>query len=414
VGDSGTPGLSVGVLRKPEGIEVAFGAIAVALLVVGGTAVSLRGDLVLDHVVLLAAFLVAVICVLAGGFLSRRRHQSAALALHFAATLLAAVVIRGLGRTTDILLLVLLQMHIALRLPVAWAAACHGLTLVVFTTVTMGIHGSAFDRVEVLIIGAVSAILAETVIVYRERLVHMSNRVAAQHQSLENLAAANQSFVAHLESVGAEAAERERLMITRELHDCVGYAMTNITMMMNASSYLHRKDPDKLLEYCEKTKALASTTLQETRQILYRLRSVASQGTPNLPLYLTRLCRDFEQATGVRTECNLGNLPSTVSEAVFNTLFRTVQVGFINAVRHGNTGHIVVSFWLTDECLRMSIWNDVPADVTLTEATDEGIGLRGIRERLDNVGGTMAYGQIAHGYQLTVSIPCEGEIDATD
>ena len=407
VGLQNTVEVSAGLFRRPEPIESAVGAIAVAFLGLGWLAIHARGDLFLDHVVILVTFVVAVLCVVAGAFLSRGHHRSAILTLHCITTVFAALVIRGAGRTTDVLLLVLLELHLALRLPLPWAAVGQAVTIFVFATLTLSIHGGALDRLEVLAVGVVTAILADVVFFYRERLVQSHARAAVQSQSLENLAAANQSFVAHLERVETAAAERERLLITRELHDCVGYAMTSITMMMNAVPYIKHENLEKLIEYCAKTKELASTTLQETRQILYRLRSIASQGTPSPTLFFTRLCRDFEEATGVRTECHVGNLPTSMPEAVFNTLFRAVQVGFINAVRHGNTGHITLSFWMTEPDLQMSIWNNVPNGVILTPESGEGIGLRGIRERLDVLNGSMSFGPLAHGYQLIVTIPGE-------
>ena len=197
------------------------------------------------------------------------------------------------------------------------------------------------------------------------------------------------------------------MLITRELHDCVGYAMTNIAMMMNAAQYLKQENPEKLVEYCRKTKTLASDTLQETRQILYRLRGIASQGTMSPALFFTRLCKDFAEVTGVDTECHLGNMPLTVSESVFNTLFRAVQVGFINALRHGNTDHIALSFWVAGSEMRMSIRNNVPDGVVLPPVIGEGIGLRGVRERVDSLSGSMSHGPTADGYRLDLTIPCE-------
>jgi signal transduction histidine kinase len=182
--------------------------------------------------------------------------------------------------------------------------------------------------------------------------------------------------------------------------------MTNIAMMMNASRYLRDENPEKLVEYCQKTKELASSTLQETRQILYKLRAVSGQATQSAPVFFARLCRDFSEATGVTTDCHVGNLPPSVNERVFGTLFRAVQVGFINALRHGSAGHIVLAFWVTEAELIMRIWNDTPLKA-LDPAAGEGIGLRGIRERLEVLNGRLSYGPVTDGYQVMIRIPRE-------
>ena len=241
-----------------------------------------------------------------------------------------------------------------------------------------------------------------------------TNALSFQRRSVENLAAANRSFIEHMENVEAESAERERLRITRELHDSIGYSMTNMAMMMSASRYLIEEDPDKLLEYCSKTKNLASTTLRETRQILYKLRTTGKRAIPSTPNFFIKLCLDFAEATGVQTDCNVGNLGGKLSERVFATLFRTVQVAFINALRHGNAQHITLSFWLAEDELRMHVWNNIQGSADDYDAMSEGIGLNGIRERLEIMRGRLKLGPVADGFEFVVTIPREELEHETD
>ncbi len=393
------------MFRRPEWIEIVIAGISLVVLAyVNLPEVNARSAGLMRSEILVGSCLTAL-CVVGASTLQRKVHRAGLLLLHFFSYILLLTALAGSNLIAEILLLLLLELHVSLRLPLRPALATNGVVLAATTLVGLG--SGAVDRVDVLLFGAIVLFLAELAVYYRERLVRASGTVELQSRSLENLAAANQSFVAHLESVEAESAERERLLITRELHDCVGYGMTNIAMMMNASRYLKDENPEKLVEYCQKTKELASSTLQETRQILYKLRAVSAQATPGAPLFFARLCRDFSEATGVRTDCHVGNLPSSVNERVFGTLFRAVQVGFINALRHGSTGHIVLGFWVTDAELCVRIWNDTPRGLSDPEAVGEGIGLKGIRERLDLVNGRLSYGPVPDGYQLTIMIPRE-------
>jgi signal transduction histidine kinase len=56
------------------------------------------------------------------------------------------------------------------------------------------------------------------------------------------------------------------------------------------------------------------------------------------------LCNDFSEAVGIKVTCEPGNLMSNLDEEVFNLLFRTIQVGFINALRHAKAVEIHVYF----------------------------------------------------------------------
>ena len=397
------------MFRQTEHIEIAVAGITIALLAY----IQIRvlpvdaADRGVSQVTVLAGISLTTLCALAGSFLARKEYRAGLLLLQFLAYLLLLHGLKGASMAAELMLLCLLVLHVSLRLSLVFALTADALILTCTTLVGKSVGSIDAVRIEVPMLGALFAFLAEIAVYYRERLVHAASTIDFQARSLENLTAANHSFVAHIESVEAESAERERLMITRELHDAIGYSMTNIVMMMNASRYLIDEEPEKLAEYCLKTKELASSTLQDTRRILYRLRGVAAQIPPSLPIFFARLCADFSRATGVRTDCHVGNLPACMEERVFIMLFRSVQVGFINALRHGNTEHIVLAFWLADTELRMRVWNDTRITLPDPEVAGEGIGLRGIRERLATVGGSLSYRPVIDGFEIVVTIPRE-------
>ena len=120
------------------------------------------------------------------------------------------------------------------------ALECCSLTLVVEDLSKKNLVGTSLfsdGAAAVLVAGDDAAAHVPEIVASRSQL-------SAEHQSVENLTAANDPFVQTLPEMREESAEQERLRITRELHDSIGYAMTNITMIMNAAQYLHEKDPD--------------------------------------------------------------------------------------------------------------------------------------------------------------------------
>ena len=195
------------------------------------------------------------------------------------------------------------------------------------------------------------------------------------------------------------------MRITRELHDSLGYSMTNILAMMNAIQYLIGKDPKKVGEYCSRTKSLATTTMEETRATLYKLRAVPETAPRNARIFFYKLCSDFQEATSVTTECHLGNLPEMLPGQVFHLLLRSLQVALINAVRHGKATHIRVFFWLDAVELRTTVWNSADLRLQMSAATREGIGIRGVRERLREFGGSIDAGYTEDGYMFALAIP---------
>jgi signal transduction histidine kinase len=117
------------------------------------------------------------------------------------------------------------------------------------------------------------------------------------------------------------------------------------------------------------------------------------------------MCRNFQEATGVETECHPGNLNQTLPERVFQALFRTVQVGFINALRHGRASKIRLLFWVRSDGLTMTIRNNIEnADFDTDQPTD-GIGLKGVRERIGELEGEIQMVRSSGEFALTVLIP---------
>jgi signal transduction histidine kinase len=92
------------------------------------------------------------------------------------------------------------------------------------------------------------------------------------------------------------------------------------------------------------------------------------------------------------------------------TLFRAVQEALSNVVRHSNADQADVALQQKGQTLFCSVTDEgVGFDVEgLGKGNSEGLGLTGIRERLDSIGGTLEIrSQTGQGTQLTMIIPCE-------
>lgn len=395
------------MFRKPEIVEI-WAAGLEFLFLLWSVIFFYRSQIVdpipLYDIAYLAFFTIGL-CIFGKLFLGSVLFRYLALILHLLACFVLLATFDGRFLLIELMMTFPLILQGCLRLSMPYRPIFCGCVLFAGSYFGLSNGVTISDRITALLFGAAFYFLGEIVIRYRESLVEKRNLLTDSQQSLENLAAANQSFIEYLEHVEADSAEQERLRITRELHDSIGYALTNITMMMNAARNMIRSDLKKLDEYCFTTKNLASSTLRETREILYKLRDVGKPQAQNPVLFFSQMCYDFEKATGIVTDCNAGNLPARISEHSFNTIFRIVQVGLINALRHGSKGHIKLHFWLAESALRLTIWNSLQAGTIGNIVVNEGIGIKGIRERLEAIDGTLSLGRVVDGCQLVVYIP---------
>jgi len=219
-------------------------------------------------------------------------------------------------------------------------------------------------------------------------------------EGVQQVVAANVGFQELAAAVEQTSMRRERLRITREIHDIVGYTLTNQTMVLQAAAVLLDRDHDKLRELLASAEESARAGLQEVRQALRQLRVGADKPVAFLNR-LTHLCRTFEHATGVRVELSGAQTPDNLPPTLELVLYRMIQEGLTNAFLHGKAGRVSVGLTLDEAALTVHLADNGVGAGSVTE----GIGLSGMRERLTPFGGTLDYRGGAHGFTIRARIP---------
>ena len=123
--------------------------------------------------------------------------------------------------------------------------------------------------------------------------------------------------------------------------------------------------------------------------------------------FVHRLATLFEKATGIRVRCEFGNAPWHVTKEVDSALYHLVQEGLINSFRHGRADEIGVIFWMTEETVGVRLRDNGRS----ADQIAEGIGLRGMRERIERVAGSFRATPVAGGFLLEAQIPTDGRLD---
>lgn len=223
--------------------------------------------------------------------------------------------------------------------------------------------------------------------------------VAHLKEGVQQVVQANVGFQELAAAVEQTSMRRERLRITREIHDIVGYTLTNQTMVLQAAAVLLDRDHERLRELLATAEESARSGLMEVRQALRQLR-VGAEGPVAFLNRLNQLCRTFERATSVRVELSGSQTPDDLPPALELVLYRMVQEGLTNAFLHGKATRVSVGLALGDELtVHLADNGSGAAEVT------EGIGLAGMRERLAAFGGTLDYRGGAHGFTVWARIP---------
>lgn len=253
---------------------------------------------------------------------------------------------------------------------------------------------------ETVLYGAIFAFTAATMLAYRERSIRQGKEVRRLDRAVVKLSEANLGYQQYASAAEQQSMLEERRRITREIHDVIGYTMTNVIMMMEAVIDMMRRDPGKVEEMVNLARRNAEEGLEEIRDALHLLRAQELPPTTSLEA-IVRLARIFQIATGVQVALELGNVPQNLARPVEETMYHLVQEALTNSFRHGKATLVKIMMWMTERQLIMNIWdNGVGAG-----AFSEGIGLAGMRERLVRLGGKLSVQDAANGFRLTAEIP---------
>lgn len=224
-----------------------------------------------------------------------------------------------------------------------------------------------------------------------------------QTHTIKKLSIANAGFQQYANLAEEKSINSERMRITREIHDTIGYTMTNLLMMLEASTDLVGVDPEKLEKLLNQALEIIKDGHKEMRSSLRLLRDTKVKETNTIESII-HIVNVFKESTGVEVELELGNLPWQLDDKVNHIILRFLQEGMTNSLTHGDAKTIEIHFWINDNKIYISLKDDGIGSTDIKE----GIGLKGMEERLAEVGGNLSYQNIYNGFAVRAEIPWNG------
>jgi len=221
------------------------------------------------------------------------------------------------------------------------------------------------------------------------------------HNTMSNMSLLNRKLQSAARKRGLQAAHEERLRISRDMHDSLGYVFTNIAALMDAAVSSGCKNKRQTQETCQLAREQAQHGLQEMRKTLRSIREVQDPFFQSIDT-VYQLKKIFEEVTGIRVVIESGNMKKNYGKELNAVLIRTVQEAFTNAVRHGRATRIDILFWEFPDYLSMTVCDNGIGSKEIVK----GIGLAGMEERLVKLNGSLqATSPDEGGFRLTVRIP---------
>jgi signal transduction histidine kinase len=219
-------------------------------------------------------------------------------------------------------------------------------------------------------------------------------------------------LMAH-EEAERRVAWQERARIAREMHDVLAHRLSLIALQAEAASVEFPHAESALQSRLEFLRSTAAQGLREMRTVLGVLRDEDGGDAPRDPVpglgEVVALLEEQRRA-GIEVRADIptlrppaGDPAGELSIEAEAAVYRTLQEALSNAARHGAAG-AAVDVELSWEANRLLVRVENPTDSALGDpAASGGWGLRGMRERVEAVGGALRTGSSRGGSRFAVA-----------
>ena len=189
----------------------------------------------------------------------------------------------------------------------------------------------------------------------------------------------------------AKVAERER--IARDLHDVLGHTLSVITLKSELAGKLIDRDPRRAGKEIREVEEISRQALSDVRDAI---RGYRSKGL----LAEMAQAKSTLETAGVTVRCDASTIVKlpAMQEGV---LTMAVREAVTNVVRHAQARNCSLRLEQQNGACRLEIEDDGRGGLQ-----NEGNGLRGMRERVEMLGGTLRRDSQT-GTRLTITLPLE-------
>jgi signal transduction histidine kinase len=204
----------------------------------------------------------------------------------------------------------------------------------------------------------------------------------------------------------------ERLRVAQEVHDVVGHGLAAISMQANVALHVLPKDPTQAETALETISRTSARALEELRATLVDMRrtdeSAPRSVVPGLD-GIEGLCARM-RAAGAAIDLTVTGDPRPVPDDVGLAGYRVVQESLTNVLRHGDVAEAQVRVGYGADQVSLTITNPARPGPPVEGAS--GLGLPGMRERVEGVGGRFSAGHTTDGHFEVVAVIPTPEEDA--
>ncbi|RRO15718.1 histidine kinase [Saccharopolyspora rhizosphaerae] len=212
------------------------------------------------------------------------------------------------------------------------------------------------------------------------------------------------------ELLAEQARAEERARLAAEMHDVVTHRVNLMVLQAGALGVI--SDDPAVHRAAEELRASGGEALAELRDLVgvLRRRDEEQQGPgagppSDVPDFRELIAQS--EAVGMRVEFTMDGDPGQVTPAVGRTAYRVVQEGLTNAHKHAPGAEVHVRVLHSDDRVRVGVRNTAGSGPSSElSGSGGGVGLLGLQQRVELVGGTFRAGPTdGGGFEVEAMLP---------
>jgi signal transduction histidine kinase len=250
--------------------------------------------------------------------------------------------------------------------------------------------------------GTVMWVLESAAVVRRSATHSWCDAVVVDISSMKKAQESLRELSGHL----LHSQEQERRRIARELHDSTGQVLAALEMNLHRLNELVPVLRDALSSSSD----LAATCSKEIRSVSYLLHPPLLEDL-GLVFTLRDYAEGFATRTGIEVALDLPSDPPRFSPDLETALFRVAQEALTNIHRHAATSDARVRLEVGADVIVLEVEDHgqgIPPELLADEERSlsrMGVGMRGMQERLRQLGGCLDIRSSGEGTTVTARLP---------
>jgi len=210
--------------------------------------------------------------------------------------------------------------------------------------------------------------------------------VTLQREQHSQLVDANKKLRKYALTNEKLAQTQERNRLARELHDTLAHTLSSVSVQLEAIKALFDRNPVEAKKMLRQTIENTKDGLTETRRTLFDLRSSELESF-GLTQSLRNLGKSTAERGGFKVDFRLDMGMDMLSNELGHCLYRTVQEALENIIKHAGAKKVSINLLFDAGAIKLQIIDDGKG-FDVKQLKEEHLGIRGMRERVEMLGGT--------------------------